>query len=151
MQIVGERVCLFDPVKGKRSGIPEVLERFGVEPGRVADVLGLAGDTSDNIPGVPGIGKKTASDLVQRFGSLEGVLKWTDLVNGKERKKNLRSYEDQARLSKELATVRRDVPLEIPLPSLVLNSHRPELLSLLRELEFEYLLAQFTPPQPGVG
>jgi ribonuclease HI len=150
MQIVGERISLLDTMKEKRWGIAEVQERFGVGPGKVVDVLGLAGDTSDNIPGVPGIGEKSAMKLVQVFGSLEGVLEWTDLVSGKTRRKNLRTYADQARLSKELATVRRDVPLEAPLGALTPSSYGPELLPLLRELEFRHLETYFTPPEPGV-
>lgn len=151
MQIVGEGISLLDTMKDKRSGPREVIERFGVPPERVADVLGLAGDTSDNIPGVPGIGEKTAADLVQRFGSLEGVLEWKSLVNGKKRRDNLQSFAEQARLSKRLATVRYDVPLEVPLADLQRQTpNLPELMALLRELEFEALEIAFTPPPPGV-
>ncbi|ABA90099.1 ribonuclease H [Syntrophotalea carbinolica DSM 2380] len=151
MQIVGDRIELLDTMKDTRSGAQQVFERFGVPPELVADVLGLAGDTSDNIPGVPGVGEKTASELVQRFGSLEGVLKWTSLVNGKKRRSNLETYAEQARLSKTLATLRDDVPLEISLADL--QRRKPnlaELIPLLRELEFEALEIAFTPPPPNV-
>ena len=151
MQIVGDRIGLLDTMKDKRSGPQDVLDRFGVPPELVPDVLGLAGDTSDNIPGVPGIGEKTAAELVRRFGSLEDVLKWKNLVNGKKRKENLQAHADQARLSKRLATVRYDVALEVSLASLQRQTpNLSELMPLLRELEFEALEVAFTPPTPGV-
>ncbi|RQW88062.1 MAG: ribonuclease HI [Geobacter sp.] len=151
MQIVGERICLLDTMKDCCSGPLEVLERFGVPPELVPDVLGLAGDTADNIPGVPGIGEKTAAKLVKQFGSLEGVFRWKDLVNGKKRRESLQSYQDQALLSKTLATVRYDVDLKVTLADL--QRQRPnlsDLIPLLRELEFEALAVAFTPPPAGV-
>lgn len=151
MQIVDDRITLLDTMKDKRSGPSEVLERFGVAPELVQDVLGLAGDSSDNIPGVPGIGEKTAAELVQRFGSLESVLEWKSLVNGKKRRENLHLFADQARLSKTLATVRYDVELEVPLAELKRNSPiLTELIPLLRELELDALEIAFTPPPPGL-
>jgi ribonuclease HI len=151
MQIVGEGISLLDTMKEKRSGPLEVFQRFGVAPERVTDILGLAGDASDNIPGVPGIGEKTAAELVQRFGTLEEILKWGHLVNGRKRREALRTHADQARLSKVLATVRDDVPLEISLADLApAVPNHAELLPLLRELEFGSLALQFTPPKPGV-
>jgi ribonuclease HI len=151
MQIVGERISLLDTMREKRSGPLEVQQRFGVTPERVTDILGLAGDASDNIPGVPGIGEKTAAELVQRFGSLEEVLQWGHLVNGRKRREALRTYADQARMSKVLATVRDDVPLAIPPHGLQVGAPQlPELLPLLRELEFDGLILQFTPPRAGV-
>lgn len=151
LQIVNDRIGLLDTMKNKHSGPQEVLERFGVPAELVADVLGLAGDTSDNIPGVPGIGEKTAAMLVQQFGSLEGVLQWKSLVNGKTRRENLHLYADQARLSKRLATVRYDVPLELSLADLQSRSpNLPDLIPLLRELGFAALEVAFTPPPPGV-
>ena len=151
MQIVDERVDLLDTMKNKRSGPQEVLERFGVPAELVPDVLGLAGDTSDNIPGVPGIGEKTAAELVRRFGSLDDVLKWKHLVSGKKRKENLHTYADQARLSKKLATVRYDVNLDVPLTGLQRQApNLSALIPLLRELEFEALVIAFTPPAPGM-
>ncbi len=151
LQIVNDRISLLDTMKEKRSGPQEVLERFGVPPELVADVLGLAGDSADNIPGVPGIGEKTASELVRRFGSLEEVLQWRSMVSGKQRRGNLRIHADQARLSKVLATVRYDVPLDIPLAALQRQSpNLTELIPLLRELEFANLEVAFTPPPVGV-
>ncbi len=163
MQIVDGRIGLLDTMRNKnsgenkqrgtdrRSGPQEVIDRFGVPAELVPDVLGLAGDTSDNIPGVPGIGEKTAAELIRRFGSLEGVLKWKHLVSGKKRKENLHAYADQARLSKTLATVRYDVDLETPLANLTRQApDLSALMPLLRKLEFEALEIAFTPPAPGV-
>lgn len=151
MQIVGERISLLDTMKDSYSGPQDVLERFGVLPERVPDVLGLAGDTADNIPGVPGIGEKTAAKLVKQFGSLEGVFRWKDLVNGKKRRESLQNYLDQALLSKTLATVRYDVELNVSLADLRRRQPDPgTLLPLLRELEFEELAVAFTPPPTGV-
>lgn len=151
LQIVGDRIGLLDTMKDQRCGAQEVLERFGVPPELVPDVLGLAGDTADNIPGVPGIGEKTAAGLVRQFGSLEEVLRWTSLVKGKQRRENLLRHADQARLSKTLATVRYDVPLDILLDDLRRRTPNLALLiPLLRELEFAALELAFTPPPPGV-
>ncbi len=151
MQIVDDRIGLLDTMKNKRSGPQEVLDRFGVPPELVQDVLGLAGDTSDNIPGVPGIGEKTAAELVRRFGSLEAVLEWKHLVSGKKRKENLHAYADQARLSKTLATVRYDVDIDVALVDLERQApDLSKLMPLLRELEFEALQIAFTPPAAGV-
>ena len=89
-----------------------VIDRYGIPPELVPDFIGLKGDTSDNIPGVPGIGDKTAADLLQRFGSLENVLSTIDEISGAKRKQNLTEHADDARISKQLATAKRDI--EIP-------------------------------------
>jgi DNA polymerase-1 len=89
-----------------------VIDRYGIPPELVPDFIGLKGDTSDNIPGVPGIGDKTAADLLQRFGSLEGVLDNIDQISGAKRKENLINHADDARISKHLATAKRDIPLD---------------------------------------
>jgi DNA polymerase-1 len=111
MQIVSDRVRLLDTMKEKESGIPEVEERFGVGPERVTDILGLAGDSSDNIPGVPGIGEKTAIKMIQEYGDLDSLLERAAEVKGKIGEK-LREFADQARLSRRLATIDRRVPIE---------------------------------------
>src|SRR5215203_923704 len=92
-----------------------VIDRYGIPPELIPDFIGLKGDTSDNIPGVPGIGDKTASDLLQRFGDLETVLASVDEISGAKRKQNLTEHADAARVSKQLATMVRDVPLDIDL------------------------------------
>ena len=92
-----------------------VIERYGIPPELVPDFIGLKGDTSDNIPGVPGIGDKTAADLLQKFGDLEGVLSSIDQITGAKRKQNLTEHADNARMSKMLATMVRDIPIDIDL------------------------------------
>ncbi len=121
-------------------GRDEVEERFGVAPEQVTDVLGLAGDTSDNVPGVPGIGEKTAAVLVRQFGSLEEVLAHADEVSGAKRKANLRAGAEMARLSKELVTIKTDVPLELDLDEAKLGEPDTERLSrLYARLDFHQL------------
>src|ERR671934_1538625 len=90
-----------------------VIERYGIPPELIPDFIGLKGDTSDNIPGVPGIGDKTAAQLLQEFGSLEGVLASIDQISGAKRKENLTTHADAARVSKQLATAIYDVPVDI--------------------------------------
>jgi DNA polymerase I len=94
-----------------------VIDRYGLPPELIPDFYGLKGDTSDNIPGIPGIGEKTASELIQRFGSLEGVLSHTREIGGPKRRQNLIDHAEDARLSKSLATIRRDLPVEFDLKS----------------------------------
>ncbi|HEX3616228.1 MAG TPA: DNA polymerase I [Solirubrobacteraceae bacterium] len=96
-----------------------VVDRYGIPPELVPDFIGLKGDTSDNIPGVPGIGDKTAAELLQRFGTLETVLESIDEISGAKRKENLTNHADDARLSKQLATAKRDIPVELDLGELV--------------------------------
>src|SRR5947209_9069019 len=96
-----------------------VIDRYGIPPELIPDFIGLKGDTSDNIPGVPGIGDKTAAELLQRFGSLESVLDHVGAVSGAKRKENLTNHAEDARVSKELATAKRDIPLELNLAEIV--------------------------------
>src|SRR5205823_3211239 len=96
-----------------------VIDRYGIPPELIPDFIGLKGDTSDNIPGVPGIGDKTAADLLQRFGSLEEVLSHVEEISGAKRKQNLIEHADGARVSKELATAKRDIPVDLDLHTYV--------------------------------
>ena len=96
----------------------EVKKRFGVGPDKVVEIMALMGDASDNIPGVPGIGEKTAVKLIGEYGSLEGVLKHLPDIHGDKLKENLKKYEKEAHLSRELATIRRDVPLKVDIGAL---------------------------------
>jgi DNA polymerase-1 len=113
-----------------------VIERYDIPPELIPDFYGLKGDTSDNIPGVPGIGDKTASDLLQRFETLEGVLASIDEISGAKRKQNLTEHADNARMSKELATAVRDVPIEIDLHDAVsAPPDRSRLRETFREFE----------------
>ena len=113
-----------------------VIERYGIPPNLVPDFIGLKGDTSDNIPGVPGIGDKTAAELLQRFGSLENVLANIDQISGAKRKQNLIEHADDARVSKELATAKRDIPLELDLQAFVSSPpDRSKLRDTFRQYE----------------
>jgi DNA polymerase-1 len=113
-----------------------VIDRYGIPPEMIPDFYGLKGDTSDNIPGVPGIGDKTASDLLQRFGTLEDVLASVDEISGAKRKQNLTEHADNARMSKQLATAVRDVPIEVDLDHSVSNPpDRSRLRETFREFE----------------
>lgn len=94
-----------------------VIDRYGLPPESIPDFYGLKGDTSDNIPGIPGIGEKTASELIGKYGSLEGVLSHVGDINGPKRRQNLIDHADDARMSKSLATVKRDLPVEFDLKS----------------------------------
>ncbi len=142
MQLVTDRVSLWDG-KEKESAHDEVVEKFGVPPKAVIDVLGLAGDSSDNIPGVPGIGPKTAATLLQKYGDLETLLASAHEIKGK-RGENLRNFSEQARLSRRLATIACDVPVEIEFESARLTEPDPDALSVwLRALNFKRFLTEF--------
>ncbi len=113
-----------------------VVDRYGIAPEQIPDFYGLKGDTSDNIPGVPGIGDKTASELLQRFGDLETVLASVDEISGAKRKQNLVEHADNARVSKQLATIQRDVPVEMaPLEEIAGEPDRSRLREVFREFE----------------
>ena len=113
-----------------------VIDRYGIPPELIPDFYGLKGDTSDNIPGVPGIGDKTAAQLLQRFGDLETVLASVDEISGAKRKENLTNHAEDARVSKQLATSIRDVPVELDLDgSLAREPDRSRLRETFREFE----------------
>ncbi len=113
-----------------------VIDRYGIEPELIPDFYGLKGDTSDNIPGVPGIGEKTASELIQSFGSLEGVLAQIDQISGPKRKQNLLEHAEDARISKQLATVRRDVAVDFDISAeAAVEPDRSRLREVFREYE----------------
>lgn len=140
MQIVTEDVTLLDTMKDKESGLVEVVERFGVGPERVVDILALAGDSSDNIPGVPGIGEKTATKLIQEFGTLDMLLARSGEVKGKNGER-LREFADQARLSRTLATIDLQVPLTYSFEDFAVSEpdHR-RLAELFKEYGFTTML-----------
>ena len=144
MQIVTDRVTLLDTMKGKESGITEVIERFGVGPELVIDILGLAGDSSDNIPGVPGIGEKTAAKLILEFGSLDSLLARAGEVKGKNGEK-LREFREQALLSRRLATIELKVPLEINMETLAAREPDQKTLNVIfKKFGFSSLIKELT-------
>jgi DNA polymerase-1 len=112
----------------KRYDREAVIERYGIAPEQIPDFYGLKGDTSDNIPGVPGIGEKTAADLLQNFGSLEELLERTDEVSGAKRRENLVNHREDALISKSLATMQRDLPLDVSLADVL--AAEPDLAEL---------------------
>src|SRR3712207_5429466 len=117
-------------------GAEEVLERYGIPPEKIPDFYGLKGDTSDNIPGVPGIGDKTAAQLLQQFDTLEGVLDNIENISGAKRKENLTNHADDARISKQLATAQYDVPVDIDLDeALARTPDRARLREVFRDFE----------------
>ena len=120
MQLVEDgRVTMYDYFKNRKIGPEQVRERFGVDPERVIDVQALAGDSSDNVPGVPGIGVKTAAQLINDYGDLDRLLDRAGEIRQPARRRNLTLHAETARLSRTLVTLRRDAPLPLPLDALV--------------------------------
>lgn len=140
-QLVDEMVTVLDPAKDVEYDAAGVEEKFGVPPSQVIEVLGLMGDASDNVPGVPGIGKKTALDLISRFGTIEGVLEHIEDISGTKRKQNLTENREQAFMSRDLVTIDHDAPVAFDEKTLrwaPLDSERAG--EFLRENEFPSLL-----------
>ncbi|TCH97932.1 DNA polymerase I [Roseococcus sp. SYP-B2431] len=143
MQLVRERVCMLDPIKQKPIREPEVFEKFGVAPGMVAQVQALAGDATDNVPGVPGIGIKTAAQLLTEYGDLETLLARAGEIKQPKRRELLQTHAEQARISLKLVTLDCDCPLPLPFETLVARSPEPVRLgSFLAENNFRSLLAR---------
>ncbi len=143
MQLVGDKVKLFDAMKNKPIGAAEVMERFGVGPDKVIDVQALAGDSSDNIPGVPGIGVKTAAQLVVEYGDLDGILAHAAEIKQPKRRQALMDNADLARISRTLVTLRKDVPVVDPLESFAVKAlDGNALISFLEQQAFKSLLAK---------
>ena len=143
MQLVSNKIRLFDPMKSKVIGEKEVLEKFGVKPNQVIDVQSLAGDSSDNVPGVPGIGIKTAAELINKYKNLENLLKKASEIPQNKRRETLLLNKDKALLSKKLVTLKEDVPVKNdPNEFIIKDINRDKLYEFLREMEFNRLLSQ---------
>ncbi len=143
MQLVGEGIAMLDPMKEKKYEEKDVKEKFGVEPARVVDMLGLMGDASDNIPGVPGVGEKTARKLLEEYGDIDNLLRNADRVKKPKLRESLIKYADQARLSRELATIKTDVELETDFEKLKLSEpDREKANRLFLELGFKSLIGE---------
>ena len=137
MQLVGPKVTMYDTMKDRQVGPDDVIEKFGVGPEKMIDLQSLAGDSTDNIPGVPGIGPKTAAQLLDEYGDLDTLLSRAEEIKQNKRRENLIEFADQARLSRELVTLKDDVPLDIPLDGLSLEpTNGPQLVSFLKAMEF---------------
>ena len=140
MQLIGPKVGMIDTMKNKVFGEPEVFEKFGVGPDKVIEVQSLAGDSVDNVPGVPGIGLKTAALLINEFGDLESLLAGADTIKQNKRRENLIEFADQARVSKELVTLKQDVPVEVPVGHLtVTDVDGPKAVGFLKAMGFSTL------------
>jgi DNA polymerase I len=140
MQLVGPKVILYDQMKDKRLGVPEVIEKWGVPPEKMIDLQALTGDSTDNVPGVPGIGPKTASQLLEEYGDLETLLANAGRIKQEKRRETIIANADNARLSKQLVTLMDDVPLDVPLDELKLDgADGPRLVSFLKAMEFNSL------------
>ena len=141
MQLVSDGVVMIDTMKDKTYDAAGVEERFGVGPDRVADLLGLMGDASDNIPGVPGVGPKTALQLIKDYGSLEGVLRNAAKIRNERIRKAVSEHAERARLSRELALVRTDAEVDLDLDRARYEGpDREALKALFKELEFSSLI-----------
>ena len=142
MQLVRPGVTMLDPMKQRRISDAEVVEKFGVLPNRVVDVQSLAGDSTDNVPGVPGIGIKTAAELINQFGDLDSLLAGAETIKQPKRRENLVNFAEQARISRELVRLKDDVPLDKNIASLV-RPHRDmdRLSAFLSGQGFNSLLA----------
>jgi DNA polymerase I len=140
MQLIGPKVSMIDTMKNKVFGEPEVFEKFGVGPDKVIEVQSLAGDSVDNVPGVPGIGLKTAALLINEFGDLETLLAQAGTIKQNKRRENLIEFADQARVSKELVTLKQDVPVETPVTDFsVVETDGPKAVGFLKTMGFTTL------------
>src|SRR6187431_810656 len=153
MQLVNDCVTMYDTMKDKRIGPAEVVEKFGVGPEKVIEVQALIGDTSDNVPGVPGIGVKTAAQLITEYGDLESLLARASEIKQDKRRQTLIDNAEVARISKRLVTLDQNVNLEVPVEDLAV--HEPDykkLIAFLKAMEFSTLtrrVAEFSGADAG--
>ena len=155
MQLVRPGVVMFDGMKSKKIGRDEVIEKFGVPPEKVVDVQSLAGDSVDNVPGVPGIGVKTAAELINAYGDLDTLLARAGEIKQPKRREKLIEFADNARMSRDLVRLKDDVPDVISADALGVHDPEPAtLLAFLREMEFNTLTKRIAeklgaePPPP---
>ncbi len=142
MQLYRKDVRIFDPMKNKFINQEDVIKKFGVDASKVVDVQALAGDSSDNVPGVPGIGIKTAAELINKYGTLEKLLKLTHEIKQNKRRETLTENKDKALISKKLVTLKHDAPVNIQLSDFKLKEiNKDKLYEFLREMEFNRLLS----------
>ena len=143
MQLLQKGVRLYDPIKNKELGEKEVFDKFGVKPEQVIDVQSLAGDSTDNIPGVPGIGVKTAAELINKYKNLDNLLKNAHQIKQNKRRQTLEENKDKALISRELVRLKNDINLNDDLSSFILKDlDKNKLYEFLREMEFNRLLSQ---------
>lgn len=141
MQLVRKGIALYDTMKDKEIGEPEVLEKFGVAPDKVVDVQALAGDSVDNVPGVPGIGVKTGAQLITEYGSLEDLLARAAEIKQPKRRESLIQFAEQARISKLLVTLDQNVPVDHKLDTFLVDEPRAsDLIGFCKTMEFSSLM-----------
>src|SRR6266513_1893819 len=137
MQLVTDCVTMYDTMKDRRIGIPEVIEKFGVPPEKVVEVQALAGDSTDNVPGVPGIGVKTAAQLIVEYGDLETLLLRANEIKQPKRREALIDNAEKARISRQLVLLDDKVKLDVPLDELAVHEPDPrKLIAFLKAMEF---------------
>ena len=142
MQLYKKNVRIYDPMKNKFISDQDVQKKFGVDSSKVIDVQALAGDSSDNVPGVPGIGVKTAAELINKYGTLEKLLKSAKEIKQNKRRETLIANEDKALISKKLVTLKNDAPINRDLDEFELKEiNKDKLYKFLREMEFNRLLS----------
>jgi DNA polymerase I len=142
MQLYKKGVRIFDPMKNKFISEDDIMNKFGVDASKVIDVQSLAGDSSDNVPGVPGIGVKTAAELINKYGTLEKLLKSANEIKQNKRRETLIENKDKALISKQLVTLKQDSPVNRELSEFKLkNIDKEKLYKFLREMEFNRLLS----------
>lgn len=140
MQLIGDGVDMLDPMKNKRLGLDEVMEKFGVAPNRVVDVQALAGDSVDNVPGAPGIGLKTAALLINEYGDLDSLLARAGEIKQPKRREALVDNADLIRVSRQLVSLDAHMPLDADLAAMALTAPDPDtIMQFLREMEFNTL------------
>ncbi|MGE3477773.1 MAG: 5'-3' exonuclease H3TH domain-containing protein, partial [Rhodospirillaceae bacterium] len=154
MQLVGGPIAMFDPVKARKIGPDEVREKFGVGPDKVVEVQSLAGDSTDNVPGVPGIGIKTAAELINQYGDLETLLTRASEIKQPKRRENLIANADKARISRELVTLKDDIDVKVTLEAMLLKpADREPLVTFLEKQGFKSLIGRlggkFERPSPA--
>ena len=141
MQLLNDHVAMFDPMKNKPLGLEQVRDKFGVTPDKVIEVQALIGDSVDNVPGVPGIGPKTAAQLIEEFGDLESVLQNAESIKQNKRRESLIEFAEQARISRKLVELKDDIALPMPIKELdVKKPDMDELAAFLQENSFTSLL-----------
>ena len=142
MQLYKSNIRIYDPMKNKFISNEDINNKFGVNPEKVIDVQALAGDSSDNIPGVPGIGVKTAAELINEYGNLENLLRNSEKIKQNKRRETLIQNKDKAIISKKLVTLKKDVPIKIKISEFKLKEiNKDRLYNFLREMEFNRLLS----------
>ena len=140
MQLIQPGIVMFDGMKNKKIGPDEVMEKFGVKPDKVVDVQALAGDSTDNVPGVPGIGVKTAAELINTYEDLDSLLERAGEIKQPKRREKLIEFAEQARISRDLVRLAQDVPVTTPIEEIGVQDPQPgPLLSFLRSMEFSTL------------